>query len=380
MFSKQIGTLTAFAGVVAVSVSVIISAFNNEIKENTDKINEEINNETKNKSLSILCDSQYLIYQLKNKPFISSPLVPKEKQQKLNKVISKRYTGLANTSAVTLGVHDDNQYDDDDEHFDQLGELGEYNDVNKYYNDEYNDVNKYYNDEYNDMNKYYNDESDNDLEDNAKYYELEEVGKYFEVHDGCDYIDADKESNEESDEDQEKYFDGYANEVIVNYNELEDVSKYFKYFEVHDGYVGKSFEVHDGCDDIGAGAYKESNEESDDDLEKYFEGYNTNNANGNEGSEDSDDDYESDENDEYEARSDEDDECEEYFENDEFENNEFENVKYIDPNPKSGKIVKLEITEDEKRAASLNLIRSFEQLEKLLENEGYNVEIPRPDY
>ncbi|RHZ59683.1 hypothetical protein Glove_362g11 [Diversispora epigaea] len=446
MLSKKIGTLTALAGVVAVSASVIISAFEKYFKikkqqknENADKINEktsdsqllmyqqnkkfinsssipkekldkviskhyirlaniieETNDETKNESstrygnsFSILQDSQRPKYQ-QNKPFISSPLVPKEKQQKLNKVISKRYIGLANTSTVTLGAHDENQCEnenDDDydqnEHFDQSDECGEYDDVNKYYNDE----------------------SDNDLEDNAKYYELEDVNKYFEVHDGCDYIDTDKGSDEESDEDQEKYFGGYANEEIANYNGLEDVSKYFKYFEVHDGCdegsneesdddqekyfggyaheledVGKYFEVHDGCNDIGED--KGFNKESDDDLEKYFDGYNTDNADGDEGSEYSDDDlakyfgnYESDEINEYES-----DEDDEYFGSDEFENNECENVEYIDPNPKSGKIVKLEITEDEKRAATLNLVRSFEQLEKLLENEGRNVEIPRPDY
>ncbi|CAG8525358.1 401_t:CDS:2 [Diversispora eburnea] len=108
--------------------------------------------------------------------------------------------------------------------------------------------------------------------------------------------------------------------------------------------------LHNGCNDIDAD--KGSNKESDKDLEKYFGGYGTNNVNGDDRNYESDKDYE------YEARSNEDGECEEYFEMMSFEsnkNNECEIFEYIDLN-------------------------SRRNLEKLLENEVYYVEILQPNY
>ncbi|RHZ85987.1 hypothetical protein Glove_57g71 [Diversispora epigaea] len=50
---------------------------------------------------------------------------------------------------------------------------------------------------------------------NLVYKLLKDIAKYLEDHDGCDDIGVDKGSNEESDEDQEKYFGGYNTDILA---------------------------------------------------------------------------------------------------------------------------------------------------------------------
>ncbi|CAG8522114.1 7707_t:CDS:2 [Diversispora eburnea] len=74
-----------------------------------------------------------------------------------------------------------------------------------------------------------------------------------------------------------------------------------------------------------------------------------------------------------------DDKYEERYTNGSYENRESNSVCYENSqNKKSGKLVKYEITGEEKSRAANYLVHSYNDFEQSLFNEGYDIEIPRP--